>query len=27
MEQTFFAKAGRITDAIEATLIAFFLGA
>ena len=27
MEQTFFAKAGRITDAIEETLIAFFLGA
>ncbi len=27
MERTFFAKAGRITDAIEETLIAFFLGA
>ncbi|MFQ0975334.1 TRAP transporter small permease [Vibrio campbellii] len=27
MEQTFFVKAGRITDAIEETLIAFFLGA
>ncbi|KAB0316436.1 TRAP transporter small permease [Vibrio diabolicus] len=27
MEQTFFAKAGRFTDAIEETLIAFFLGA
>ncbi|SUP92558.1 putative C4-dicarboxylate transport protein DctQ [Vibrio owensii] len=27
MEQTFFAKAGQITDAIEETLIAFFLGA
>ncbi|MGR5162067.1 TRAP transporter small permease [Vibrio owensii] len=27
MEQTFFAKAGRITDAVEETLIAFFLGA
>ncbi|CAH1604809.1 TRAP transporter small permease [Vibrio sp. MMG022] len=27
MEQTFFAKAGRITDALEETLIAFFLGA
>ncbi|MGR5194843.1 TRAP transporter small permease [Vibrio rotiferianus] len=27
MEQTFFAKAGRITDAIEEALIAFFLGA
>ncbi|KGR33252.1 C4-dicarboxylate transport protein DctQ [Vibrio campbellii] len=27
MEQTFFAKAGRITDAIEETLIALFLGA
>lgn len=27
MEQTFFAKVGRITDAIEETLIAFFLGA
>ncbi|EEZ88359.1 hypothetical protein VME_18030 [Vibrio harveyi 1DA3] len=27
MEQTFFAKAGRITDSIEETLIAFFLGA
>ncbi|APX06884.1 C4-dicarboxylate ABC transporter permease [Vibrio campbellii] len=27
MEQTFFAKAGRITYAIEETLIAFFLGA
>lgn len=27
MEQTFFAKAGRLTDAIEETLIAFFLGA
>ncbi|HHF3109555.1 TPA: TRAP transporter small permease [Vibrio diabolicus] len=27
MEQTFFAKAGRITEAIEETLIAFFLGA
>ena len=27
MEQTFFAKAGRITDAIEEMLIAFFLGA
>ena len=27
MEQTFFAKAGRITDAIEETLIAFFRGA
>lgn len=27
MEQTFFTKAGRITDAIEETLIAFFLGA
>ncbi|MGR5237924.1 TRAP transporter small permease [Vibrio alfacsensis] len=27
MEQTFFARAGRITDAIEETLIAFFLGA
>ncbi|EII2400553.1 TRAP transporter small permease [Vibrio parahaemolyticus] len=27
MEPTFFAKAGRITDAIEETLIAFFLGA
>ncbi|HHC7310652.1 TPA: TRAP transporter small permease [Vibrio campbellii] len=27
MEQIFFAKAGRITDAIEETLIAFFLGA
>lgn len=27
MEQTFFAKAGRTTDAIEETLIAFFLGA
>ncbi|WDG07526.1 TRAP transporter small permease [Vibrio campbellii] len=27
MEQTFFAKAGRISDAIEETLIAFFLGA
>ncbi|CAK6713249.1 TRAP-type C4-dicarboxylate transport system, small permease [Vibrio harveyi] len=27
MEQTFFSKAGRVTDAIEETLIAFFLGA
>ncbi|MDW2459562.1 TRAP transporter small permease, partial [Vibrio sp. 1249-1] len=27
MEPTFFAKAGRITDAIGETLIAFFLGA
>lgn len=27
MEQTFFAKVGRVTDAIEETLIAFFLGA
>jgi C4-dicarboxylate transporter DctQ subunit len=27
MEQTFFARVGKVTDAIEETLIAFFLGA
>ncbi|USD64484.1 TRAP transporter small permease [Vibrio sp. SCSIO 43136] len=27
MEQSFFAKVGKVTDAIEETLIAFFLGA